>query len=363
MKLRLICFLLFAACITACAQSNESYRGLLTAQVRSAKTATPQHLHDYVVDGKLKLTLHDAVVLALENNSAIRVQEASVETGKFSLLRSFQAFDPKFQSVFIGRRSSYPGFSQIQGAGTFNDLNQSAQLNYSQTLQTGTNFQVGVSSTKDSSNSGFYFLNPYYQSSLNIQVTQPLLRNRWRFANTAPVVIARTNLQTSRATFRGQVNAALLQAITRYWDLVRAHNNLDVARKSQDAAEATYQHDKRALELGALPPLDIYRSESEVSSRRLQVIQAEYSVKQAEENLRLTIGANQDPYIAALDIDATEVPEPQGELLTVDVGAALKQAVETRPEVLAWQQTLAADDTGIRLAHNQLLPDLELQAF
>src|SRR5262249_46145746 len=160
------------------------------------------------------------------------------------------------------------------------DLNQSAQLSYTQTLQTGTNFQIGLNSMKDSSNSGFYFLNPYYQSFLNLQVTQPLLRNRWRFSNIAPVIIARTNLQQSRVVFQAQVNTALFQAVSRYWDLVRAHNSLDVARKSQDAAEATYQHDKRALELGALPPLDIYRSESEVASRRLQVIQAEYSVKQ-----------------------------------------------------------------------------------
>src|ERR1039458_7196669 len=35
-----------------------------------------------------------------------------------------------------------------------------------------------------------------------------------------------------------------------------------------DAAEVTYKRDKRALELGALPPLDIYRSESQVVSRR-----------------------------------------------------------------------------------------------
>lgn len=362
MKLRLICFLLLATSLTV-AQSSESYRGLLTAQVRSPKTATPQHLHDYIVDGKLKLSLHDAVVLALENNSAIRVQEASVETAKFTLLRSFQPFDPKLQGILNVSRSSYPGFSQIQGAGTFNDLAQTAQLAYTQTLQTGTNFQIGMTGYRDSNNSSFNFLNPNYQSTLNVQITQPLLRNRWRFANTAPVVIARTNLQTSRATFRAQVNAALLQAITRYWDLVRAHNNLDVARKSQEAADSTYQHDKRALELGALPPLDIYRSESEVASRRLQVIQADYAVKQAEENLRLTIGANQDPYIEALDIDVTEQPEPQGELLTVDVATALQQAIQARPEVLAWQQALASDDTSIRLAHNQLLPDLQLQAF
>ncbi len=362
MKPRLICFLLLATAFVF-SQSNESYRDLLTAQVRSSKTATPQHLHDYVVDGKLKLNLHDAIVLALENNSGIRVQEASVETAKFNLLRSFQPFDPLLHSKFTARRSSYPGFSQIQGAGTFNDLNQSAELNYTQTLVTGTNFQIGLNSTKDSSNSGFYFLNPYYQSFLNLQVMQPLLRNRWRFPNTAPIVIARTNLQQSRAVFRGQVSTSLLEAIARYWELVRAHNGLDVARRSQDAAEATYQHDKRALELGALPPLDIYRSESEVASRRLQVIQAEYLVKRAEENLRFTIGANQDPYIHALDIDAIEPPEPQGELLTVDTATALQQALELRPELLAWQQALAVDDTSIRLARNQLLPELELQAF
>jgi len=363
MKLRLSCFFLVVSSLTVSGQARENYRGLLTAHVRSPKTAPPQHLHDYVVDGKLRLSLRDALVLTLENNSAIRVQEASIETAKFSVLRAFQPFDPKLQSVFTGRRSSYPGFSQIQGAGTFNDLNQSAQLTYTQTLHTGTNFQIQLNSTKDSSNSGFYFLNPYYQSFLNLNVTQPLVRNRWSFANTAPLIIARTNLQQSLAIFQAQVNAALLQAITRYWDLVRAHNNLEVARKSQDAADGTYKHDKRALELGALPPLDIYRSESEVASRRLQVIQAEYSVKQAEENLRLTIGANQDQYIHALDIEATEQPEPQGELLTVDIATTLQQALDTRPELRVWQQALAGDDTSIRLAHNQLLPDLQLQAF
>ena len=78
-----------------------------------------------------------------------------------------------------------------------------------------------------------------------------------------------------------------------------------------EAAEATYKRDKRALELGALPPLDIYRSESQVASRRVQVIQSEYALKQAEEALRLIIGANQDPYFQALDLELTETPDPE----------------------------------------------------
>lgn len=358
-----VIFLLLLLPIVAWGQERETYRDFLRPEMRSPKLAGPQHLRDHVVDGKLRLSLHDAVILTLENNSNVHVQEAQVEDAKFSVLRSFRPFDPQLQTVFRGQRTAYPGFSQVQGAGTFNDLNQSAQINYLQAFETGTNITVGLNSTKDSSNSGFYFLNPYYQSFLNLQITQPLLRNAWRFPNQAPILIARTNLQQSRLSFEAQVNTLMLQAITRYWAVVSAHNNLDVARKSQDAADATYQHDKRALELGALPPLDIYRSESEVASRRVQVIQAEYQIKQAEENLRLVIGANQDPYVEALDIETTESPDPVGNLLTVDTATALQQAIENRPEMLAWERAVQGDDTTIRLAHNQLLPDLQLQMF
>jgi len=127
-----------------------------------------------------------------------------------------------------------------------------------------------------------------------------------------------------------------------------------------DAAEATYKRDKRALELGALPPLDIYRSESQVAYRRVQVIQSEYALKQAEDALRLTIGANQDPYFQALDLELTEKAEPEGELLSIDAATALQQALKKRPEFDAARAALANDETRIRLAHNHLLPELDL---
>ena len=91
------------------------------------------------------------------------------------------------------------------------------------------------------------------------------LDRRRRFENRAPLIVARKSLQQSRATFEAQVSGALLQAVMRYWDVVRTRGNLDVFQQSLDAAQASYAHDKRALELGALPPLDIYRSESEVA--------------------------------------------------------------------------------------------------
>jgi outer membrane protein len=362
-RIGLCCFVLLASVVVAWGQAHESYRELLTPQVRSPKLPGPQHLHDYIRDGKLRLSLNDAILLTLENNSGVRVQESSVETAKFSLLGAYQPFDPVLQSAAKVMHSSYPGFSQIQGAGTFNDLNQSLQINYTQTLQTGTNLQLGVNSTKDSSNSGFYFLNPYYQSFLNLQVTQPLFRDRWGFASRAPLIIARRNLQQSRANFEAQVSSAILHLITQYWDVVLARGNLDVIRQSLESAQASYDHDKRALELGALPPLDIYRSESEVASRRVQVLQAEYTLKQAEDALRLTIGADQDNYVQALDLDLTGNPEPEGELRTMDAGTALHEALARRPEMELARIAIENDATALRLAHNHLQPDLQISAF
>jgi outer membrane protein TolC len=198
---------------------------------------------------------------------------------------------------------------------------------------------------------------------LNLQFTQPIMRNRWRFENRAPLIVAQRNLQQSRATFEAQVNDALLRVVRQYWDVVRTRGNLEVLRQSLDAAQASYARDKRALELGALPPLDIYRSEAEVASRRVQVIQAEYALKQAVDALRFTIGANQDNYVAVLDLDLTENPEPVGELKVMDVGTALQEALQRRPEIEAARYALEGDDVNVRLAQNHLLPDLSLMGF
>jgi outer membrane protein len=349
-------------------QTRESYRGLLTSQVASGQLPGPRHLHDYVSDGKLRLSLREAVVLTLENNSAVRVQEAQVETDKFALLRAYQPFDPALQSIFDLNRYSYAGTSQLQGVGvlsnsSLNSLTQSGQITYTQTFRTGTKISIGVNSTKNSTNSAFYFLNPYFISTLHLEFTQPLLRNGGRFANRAPLVIARGALQQSRAGFEAQVNDAILQVVTQYWAVVRARGDLEVQRKSLESADVSYQHDKRALELGALPPLDIYRSESEVASRRVQMIQAEYTLKREEDALRMTVGATQDPYFGALDLDLTEEPEPAGELRKVDAATALQAALEHRPEFLAARYALDNDEISIRLARNHVKPDLSLAGF
>lgn len=370
-RLRIVVCLCMILVPEVFAQQGESYNKLMTPETRSGKLATPEHLHDYVVDGKLRLSLHDAVVLTLENNSQVRVQETQIESSKFLLLGAHAPFDPLVTGSFIGNNTSSPPFSVAANTGLSllgKSITKFAQINYSETFESGTNVQAGISGNRISFNTGginfgFDFFNPSTGSTLNLQFTQPLLRNGWLFANRAPLMIARRNLQQSQANFAVAVNNNILQTVDQYWAVVEAKGNLDVAKASMDAAEATYKRDKRALELGALPPLDIYRSESQVASRRVQVIQGEYALKQAEDALRLTIGADQDPLFEALDLDLTEQPDPQGELRSIDAATALQEALQKRPEFDATRAALANDATAIRLAHNHLLPELDLQGL
>ena len=344
MRLGVILLSVLAFLMRGQAQAPESYRDLLTARVRSKKLAPPVHIKDYVQNGKLRISLRNAILLTLENNSGIQIVETQVEAQKFQLLGSYQLFDPELQSSLNINRYSAPSYSQLQGVGessnaTLNSLSQIGQISYTQTFSTGTNIVAGLSTSRFSTNSIFNYFNPYFNTSLNLQFTQPLLRNAGRFANTAPVVIARRALQQSRASFEAEVNDTILQVISQYWAAVQARGALDVQQKSLKLAEVSYERDKRSLELGALPPLDIYRSQSEVAARKVQVIQAAYALTQNEEALRITIGADQDVQLHALELDLTEQPQPQGELESIDAGTALAQALTQRPELEAVEQS------------------------
>ncbi len=366
MKFRLLAVLvLLASCAAAqSVRDRETFRGLSNPRAVSDALPAPKYLQDRVVDGKLRLTLQDAIAAMLLNNSNVQLQELNVENSKYSLLRAHSPFDPFAQASFNASRATSPADSSLQGVSSsaYSQLNQVSQLNYTQTFETGTNLQIGFNATRFATNSSEYFLNPSISSALNFQITQPLLRNRWLFANQAPLVIARRNLRISRSAFEAQVNDAILNVVTQYWTVVQARGSLEVAEKSQGDAEASYKRDKRALELGALAPLDIYRSESQVASRRVTVIQSEYALKEAEDALRYTLGAATDPFLRALDLELTDLPARDEQLLEIDAATALKQALDARPELEAQRQSLANDDTSIRLAHNNLLPDLELGA-
>jgi len=353
-------------CAEARAQSSvtlERFFGIGGKQKPATPLPAPQGLADHVVDGKLVLTLGDSIRLALSNNTDIRLDHSQIEFAQDNLRRVRGPFDPVATSSFADSRGTTPTITQTAGAPILNTLTQTTTFGYSQLFQTGTNFQTSFSTSKLSTNSSASLLNPSLQSNLQFTVTQPLLKNFGLFPNRAPILITQRNLKQAHANFQGEVNDVVLQVVGNYWNVVLARENLTVQKKSLEEAEKSYEHDKKALGLGALPPLDIYRSQSQVASRRVGVIQAEYSLKQAEDQFRRGVGADLDPATRVLDLDLTDRPEPTGQLPSTDIPTALARALANRPELERVHEQLASDELSVRLAHNNLKPDLELSGF
>jgi outer membrane protein TolC len=318
---------------------------------------------DYVVEGKLRLSLREAMLLLLEHNTEVHIDRLAVTDAEYNVERAFANFDPALSSSFNTDRTKSPTYSQLQGAPTLSDLEQQTAFGYAQLLQTGTSFNIGLGVNKSSTNSIYDFLNPSIAGSLDFSVTQPLLRGAGRFVNQAPILIARRNLAQTAAQFEMQVSDALYQLVGAYWNVVQARENMKIAQQSQDLAQASYDRDKRALELGALPPLDIYRSEAEVANRKVQTIQARYQLKFSEDQFRRLLGADQDADIRAVDLDLVENPEPSGDLVQVDTAQAVASALAHRPELEALRQQTAANDIAIRVDRNNLLPSFSLSAL
>ncbi len=338
-------------CAETRAQSSvtlERFFGIGGKQKPATPLLAPQGLADHVVDGKLALTLGDSIRLALSNNTDIRLDHSQIEFAQDNLRRVRGPFDPVATSSFADNRAKSPTITQIQGAPVLETLTQTTTFGYSQLFQTGTNVQASFSANKLSTNDSLSLLNPSLASNLQFTVTQPLLKNFGLFPNRAPILIAQRNFKQARANFLGEVNDVVLQIVGNYWGVVLARENLTVQKKSLEEAEKSYERDKKALSLGALPPLDIYRSQSQVATRRVGVIHAEYSLKQAEAQFRRGVGADLDPTIRVLDLDLTDRPEPAGELPSTDIATALARALANRPELERVHEQLANDELSVR---------------
>src|SRR2546430_498163 len=341
----------------------ERWLGIGTHQKPAPPLAPLQGLQDHVSNGKLVLSLDDAIRLALANNTDVRLDHSQIDLAQNNLGRAQSPFDPVATSSFADIRAKSLTTSTLQGASILRDLTQTTQLGYKETFLTGTSFQTAFNAIKSSTDSSFNTVNPALSTNVQFTVSQPLLRNFGLFPNRAPILIAQRNLKQARANFTAQVKNVILGIIADYWSVVLARENLSVQQKSLDEAQKSYDHDKKALSLGALPPLVIYHSESQVASRRVGLIQAEYSLKQAADQFRRDIGADLDPAVRVLDLELTDQPAPLGDLPATDIATALSRALTNRPEFETVRQQLASDELSVRLAHSNLKPDLELSGF
>ncbi len=320
----------------------------------------PVRLNDFVVDGKLELSLKNFLDLVMANNPDITIQKVSVERQVNAILRAFGPFDPFLQGGFNTTRQEAPANTQLSGAATVNQLTQPFYLTYTQQLETGQSYSIGYQNTKLSSNSEFAIYNPSHTSNLNFELAQPLLRGRGGYITRLPITIARSNLRVSEYSLEDQIIQLLTNAEFAYWNVIEARENVRVQEKALELADISLKRSKRELELGAISSLEIFQPEANYANAEIFLSQARFSLQQAEDALRRQIGADLDPQVRKLALVLTESPAPPAMPPNYDKEKTVEHALARRPDLKAQGEAMVSDDLSIRLADNAMRPDLAL---
>ena len=320
----------------------------------------PSHLDDFVVGGKLELSLRSYLELVMANNTDIEIQRVQLETYRNNITRQYGLFDPAFVGSFDAIRAKQTSSSALTGASQLNTLNQTADFGYTQTLPTGTQFTVGFNGAKYSTNDSFATVNPSLTAALNVGFTQPLLRNRGASITKLPIMIARSQARRSEYDFRDQLLQLLQQAESAYWDVIESRESLRVQEEFLKLSDAALKRSQKELELGAMSPLDIYRPQQQYATAEIAVSQQRFALAQREDVLRKLMGADLDQRVRQLPIVLTETVMPPESEQAVDLDAAVEKAIAIRPDLKSVRQSLDVDELGIRSAANALRPDLAL---
>ncbi|HRJ18824.1 MAG TPA: TolC family protein [Bryobacteraceae bacterium] len=321
----------------------------------------PVRLAEYVVDGKLTLSLKAYLDLVLANNTNIGIQKLTLEIPKNGIQRALGVFDPTFTANFSATRSETPATNELEGANIVSTLNQPFTARVQQLLPTSTTVFGQWSGSRQSSNNQFLLFNPGWNNTLQMGFTQPLLRGRGMNITRLPITIAKRQVRVQEFTFRDQVQNLIVQAENAYWDLVSARERLRVQEQALSLAEESLKRARRELELGATPELEIYQPEQQAATARIGVVQVQYQIKQFEDSLRRQIGADLDPAFQSIPIVLTEDVSQAPDDRQYNPNEMVDLAKQNRPDLMSLRTSLEVNDLQIESAMNQLKPQLNFQ--
>ena len=319
-------------------------------------------LEDFVVDGKLELSLRDYLELVMANHPDVQIQVLNVLESENSIQSAFSPFDPSLNLNFNANRGTNPSQDVLQGGDVISTLRQNGGFTYRQTLDTGLNYQVSFTGAKNASSSAFRTFNPSIQDTLQFRITQPLLRDRGRGIQRIPILIARARYGLSQAQALNRILVLVAQAENTYWQVVSNRESLSVQENNLELRRQFLERSRRELELGAISPLDIYQPEQNFANAQVSVTRARFRLQQTEDRVRRQIGADLHPDIRNLPVVLTESANAPIYMPSFDPEETIQKAMAFRPDVSVRRKNLEIDDYNIKQSTNQLRPDLSLNA-
>lgn len=386
--------------------------------VDKASFRNSPRLDQMVKDGKIYLSLSDALALALENNYDIAVSRYYMDLADLDILRA-KAGSGLLGSGATVNTATQGGYSSTSGtgggpggttggtaSGSVGGLTLSASgagptpaqtdpvltgaitldrqrqpstsffsggssttntynFSYNQQFVTGTSFQFAFNNTYAATSNPITFYSPELSSNFKATLTQHVLQGAGIWVNKRYVYQAINNRRITDSTFRQQLLYTMNQVENIYWGLANAYDDVQAKERALEQSSKLAADNRKQLEIGTMAPLDVVNADSTVASDKQALISSQNTLNYQQQILKQAIARNlNDPALIAAAIIPTdrvstdEIPE---EKETVDELA--QKAFASSPVIEQAQLTLKNDEITLRGAKNGLLPTLDVYGY
>ncbi len=330
------------------------------------------------------ISLADAALQALKYNLDISISRQTKESRLADITIEEAKFDPTLSVNGQYNRTATPlnrpvfGFSQ----GPLNDIRIFDQRNHSVTLDATTNLPTGGNvdlnysparnnvsgaqgcfgqqpSTPGCSSFGSFLFNPSYTGGLSLTLTHPLLRNAGIDITKTFIRVAQNNAVVEEHVFRDRVLNVLATVEQTYWEVVFANDNLKVAEAALKAAQELMASNRAKAKAGIMSIVDVLQAEAAVASRVEQVLVAEKTIRDQEDQLRRLLNPGEEDL--RQDVHLIPLDQPVVALEPLSLQEAIDTAIEQRPEIVQAKKNMETSDLNTKFAKNQILPNLSFQ--
>ena len=355
--------------------------------------ANSPRIEQLIHDGKLSLTLQDAIELALENSLDIAVQRYYPWTADTDILKTSAgsfgrgtpgasissstasvpslSYDPLVTgTVLLDDRNAPVNNPFISGTGqsvatAAHIITHTDEYNsqFFRGFETGSTLSVIFNNTRSSSTATANFFNPVVQSTLSAVFSQQLLNGAGLYVNRRNIMISKNNRKVADWAFAQQAITTITNTITAYWELVYARENVKVEQQAVAVSEKLYGDNKKQLQAGTMAPLDVTRAQSQLATDRQNLIVAQTVQLQDEQILKNAISKDpMAPSLVNVEIIPTDEPTPPAAVENPSFEDSVKEAYAKRPEIQEQLYNVKNSEIDVRATRNALLPELTLSA-
>lgn len=308
-----------------------------------------------------RLTVEDAVKLALEHNLGVQVARVNPQIQDYSIAQARANWAPNLTSSFSTNSNTQPPRNIFAGGqGRVTDERTSGTVGVQQNLRWGGGFyDLSWVSNRSTTSNSFTLFDPTLSSNLNLTFVQPLLRNFNIDAIRQQVLVGHKNREIADIDLQQTIANTSRNVRTAYWDLSYSIASLAVTKESLELARESLRNNRARVEIGTMAPIDIVEAEAEVAQREESVILAEAQIQRSEDNLRALIYDPAMPDFWTIRIEPTEMPPFQP--IVVNIDEAVRTALDRRTDLRSTRKSLEANDVSIRYFRNQTMPDVNAQ--